>query len=137
MTAGIAKKHFTTVFESSSVMTKKVGSKKFKRSLPQTRGECPTERPCPHVSCRYHLFLFVDKRGALALPWGRRVKVWHLEDSCALDVADEGALTRVECGATMNCSRERIRQIELAAIRKLRATAPEIAELLESSFDPS
>lgn len=25
--------------------------------VPRTRGECPTQRPCPHVRCRYHLFL--------------------------------------------------------------------------------
>jgi len=124
------KKHFTTVFESSAVMQKKLGKKKFERTLPDDRGGCPEERPCPHVSCRYHLYLFVDKRGALALPWGRRAKPWHLSESCALDMAEEKELSRVECGVAMNCSRERIRQIEISAIRKIRTAYPEIADLL-------
>lgn len=25
--------------------------------VPKTRAECPTERPCPHVCCKYHLFM--------------------------------------------------------------------------------
>lgn len=25
--------------------------------VPKTRGECPTERPCPHLRCRWNLFL--------------------------------------------------------------------------------
>jgi hypothetical protein len=25
--------------------------------VPATRGDCPTQRPCPHVRCRHHLYL--------------------------------------------------------------------------------
>lgn len=25
--------------------------------VPKTRGDCPVQRPCPHVRCRHHLFL--------------------------------------------------------------------------------
>lgn len=25
-------------------------------AVPDTRGECPTQKPCPHVKCRYHLW---------------------------------------------------------------------------------
>ncbi len=25
-------------------------------AVPDTRGDCPTQKPCPHVRCRYHLW---------------------------------------------------------------------------------
>ena len=25
-------------------------------AVPDTRGDCPTQKPCPHVKCRYHLW---------------------------------------------------------------------------------
>lgn len=39
--------------------------------------------------------------------------------SCALDVAESGEMTLEEVGALMNLTRERIRQIEKSALRKL------------------
>jgi len=41
--------------------------------------------------------------------------------TCALDIADAGASSQEEVGALMNLTRERIRQIELSALTKLRA----------------
>jgi hypothetical protein len=36
-----------------------IGDRGFdpKTGVPRTRGECPTERPCPFVRCRWHLFM--------------------------------------------------------------------------------
>jgi DNA-directed RNA polymerase sigma subunit (sigma70/sigma32) len=41
--------------------------------------------------------------------------------TCALDIADAGSSSQEEVGALMNLTRERIRQIELSALTKLRA----------------
>jgi DNA-directed RNA polymerase sigma subunit (sigma70/sigma32) len=45
-----------------------------------------------------------------------------MTESCALDVAERGAMTLVEVGAALNITRERARQIEDVATRKLRLT---------------
>jgi hypothetical protein len=28
----------------------------FREDVPATRADCPTQRPCPHINCRYHLW---------------------------------------------------------------------------------
>jgi len=42
-----------------------------------------------------------------------------MQDSCALDLAEEGGLTLEDVGAVMNLTRERIRQIEMSGLAKL------------------
>src|SRR5689334_15696599 len=38
------------------------------RRLPLTRGECDeVQRPCPHVTCRWHLYLDVKASGNITL----------------------------------------------------------------------
>ena len=44
-----------------------------------------------------------------------------MQHSCALDVADEGEHTLEEAGAFLNITRERVRQLQVLAFRKLRA----------------
>lgn len=79
---------------------------------PKTRAECAHGlRPCPFVSCKYHLYLDVTSRGALKLNFPH-LEVWELERSCALDVADEGGLNLRELGEVLNLTHERARQIE-------------------------
>jgi len=87
---------------------------------PRTRAECVDGlRPCPFVSCRYHLFIDVsDKTGAIKLNFPD-LEVEEMIESCALDVADRGGATLEQVGAIMNLTRERIRQLEVNALAKL------------------
>ena len=69
---------------------------------PVTRAECVDgPRPCPHSTCRYHLDADVH--------------------SCALDVADLGPQVQDTIGTLLGVTKERARQIEAQALRKLHA----------------
>lgn len=99
--------------------------------LPATRGDCPEERPCPHVRCRYHLFLDVDRRtGAIKLNFPD-IEVEDLPQSCALDVAGREGATLEEVSALMNLTRERVRQIELIALARLKRKNPRLVQLID------
>ena len=100
-------------------------------SRPVERASCADgPRPCPHVSCRHHLYLDVSpKTGAIKLNFPD-LEVWELAVSCALDVADQGGTTLEEVGAIMNLTRERIRQLELKALSRLE-TLRDMCELRE------
>jgi hypothetical protein len=89
---------------------------------PRLRSECAEgPRPCPFVSCKYHLYIDVSARtGAIKLNFPD-LEVWELGESCALDVADRGGTTLEDVGAIMNLTRERIRQVEVKALAKLEA----------------
>ena len=84
---------------------------------PRTRAECPVERPCPWVGCRYHLFLDVTSNGSIKLNFPD-LEPWELLNSCALDLADEGMHTLDEIGQVMNITRERVRQIQEKAKKR-------------------
>lgn len=83
---------------------------------PRTRAECADgPRPCPYVSCQYHLFLDVAENGNIKLNFPD-IEPDQLAHSCSLDVADRGGATLEEVAALMNLTRERIRQIEVLAL---------------------
>jgi hypothetical protein len=84
---------------------------------PRTRGDCVHgPRPCPHVSCRYHLGLDVLSGGGLSLPL---CEPWDLTETCALDVADRGTHTLQEIAKLLGYSRNRIRQVAEVAVMKM------------------
>lgn len=89
---------------------------------PKRREECVEgPRPCPFISCKYHLYIDVSPRtGAIKLNFPD-LEVWEMNESCALDVADRGGTTLEDVGAIMNLTRERIRQVEVKALAKLEA----------------
>jgi hypothetical protein len=82
-----------------------------------TRGACRRlEGPCPHAVCRFNLTSERrDSRGAkpaqLHLPVVR--------ETCALEAADQGGMTLEEIALRLSLTRERVRQIELGALKKL------------------
>lgn len=87
---------------------------------PQSRGECAEmERPCPFVSCKYHLYIDVHPvRGSIKINFPD-LEVWEMTDTCALDIADRGGITLEEVGEIMNLTRERVRQVETQGLSKL------------------
>ena len=94
---------------------------------PATRAECTQgenrERPCPFVSCKYHLYLDVSERtGAIKLNFPD-LEVWEMTESCALDIAARDGVVLEEVGVIMNLTRERVRQIETKGLAKLAALA--------------
>lgn len=82
----------------------------------ETGGTCVTSQacrpPCRRESCRYHL--------ASGAGWRRRstVAVAEAADTCVLRLS-EGRRTLEEVATLFGCTRERVRQIEVAALRKL------------------
>lgn len=97
---------------------------------PRTRGDCADgPRPCPYVSCAHHLYLDVNgTTGAIKLNFPQ-LEVEEMRESCALDVADRGGLTLDEAGKAINVTRERVRQIEGEALRRL-SRKPLLKEIL-------
>ena len=89
---------------------------------PKTRTECvDMERPCPFVSCKYHLYIDVHPvRGSIKVNFPD-LEVWEMTETCALDVADRGGITLEEVGEIMNLTRERVRQVETTGLSKLEA----------------
>jgi hypothetical protein len=87
---------------------------------PRKREECVGgERPCPYVSCQYHLYLDVTEAGSIKVNFPD-IEVWEMRETCALDIADRGGMTLEDVGELMNLTRERTRQIETAAMTQVR-----------------
>jgi hypothetical protein len=89
---------------------------------PSARAQCvDMERPCPFVSCKYHLYIDVHPvRGSIKVNFPD-VEVWEMTDTCALDIADRGGITLEEVGEIMNLTRERVRQLETQGLAKLQS----------------
>lgn len=97
---------------------------------PRTRGECRgMPRPCPWVACKHHLFLDINpETGSIKFNFPDR-ESWELQHTCSLDVAEAGALTLEEVGEITNLTRERVRQVEVIGLLKIkREHAGELGE---------
>jgi hypothetical protein len=92
---------------------------------PATRGACKEDvRPCPYVSCKHHLYLDVNpETGSIKLNFPD-LEVWEMAETCSLDVADRGGITLEEVGEILNLTRERIRQVEVRGLLKLKMVGP-------------
>ena len=106
----------------------------FEQFRPRSRGECKNaQRPCPWVSCKYHLYLdIVPQSGSIKMNFPD-LEVWEMTETCALDVADRGGITLEDVGTLLNLTRERIRQVERSGIDKLRLALGDDAD--DALFD--
>jgi hypothetical protein len=96
---------------------------------PRTVAECDARglgepgSPCPYVSCKYHLYLDVSpSTGSIQFNFPDR-EPDELEHTCALRVAESGGVTLEGVGATINVTRERVRQIETRSLARMAAHA--------------
>jgi len=82
-------------------------------------------RPCVFVACKHSLYLDVSETGSIILNFPHLEPGQMLaERSCALDLADRGAMTLEDIAVVTNLTRERIRQVELKALlRRARPAA--------------
>jgi len=98
---------------------------------PTTREQCRSEemRPCPWVACKHHLYLDINpETGSIKINFPD-LEPWELQNTCALDVAERGGITLEEVGEIMNLTRERIRQVEVRGLLKLKMGSPSADEL--------
>ncbi len=102
---------------------------------PRHRRDCQDgPRPCPWVSCRYHLYLDVSPSGNLTI-WYPSLDVDEVPETCALDVAEMEGQTLERVAEHFNVTRERIRQIENKAKVKLARRVPALRALWEEARD--
>ena len=86
---------------------------------PRCRADCVDgPRPCPWVSCRHHLGL--DISGVGSLKQRTDVELDALTETCALDVAERGGERLEAIGEMLGLTRERVRQVQEDALRKVR-----------------
>lgn len=97
---------------------------------PRTRRDCAAgERPCPFVACKFHLYLDVNPvSGSIKINFPD-LEPWELTTTCSLDVADRGGITLEEVGDMMNLTRERVRQLEVRGLLKLKMASPSPDEI--------
>ena len=97
---------------------------------PTSREQCKGEiRPCPWVACKHHLYLDINpETGSIKINFPD-LEPWELKHTCALDVAERGGITLEEVGEIMNLTRERIRQVEVRGLLKLKMGSPSPDEL--------
>ena len=87
--------------------------------------------PCPRVECRYHLATDAHYRGEMSRTTVKQGTTLHyspvakeqgldgMPETCALEVAERGEHSLVEIGKMLGFSRERARQVEENALRRL------------------
>lgn len=101
---------------------------------PRCRADCiDGPRPCPWVGCKWNLYLDVSEHGSLQLNFPE-LEVDQVPNNCALDLADRGGITLEQVGDVMNVTRERVRQIETLALRRLEHEGLDAPELGAGGF---
>lgn len=88
---------------------------------PKKRAECLRQKgPCLLVGCKYNIYLDVSpETGSIKFNYPDK-EVWEMAETCSLNIADQGGVTLEAVGDLLNLTRERIRQVEVKALTKLR-----------------
>lgn len=96
----------------------------MKLRRPKKREDCKNiPRPCPFVGCRHNTFIDINQSsGRLKILFDECEDPTDMSVSnCVLDIVEKnGSMTLEDVGAYMNVTRERVRQIGDAALRKIR-----------------
>ena len=120
---------------------------KPREGVPETRGDCPTFRPCPFVRCEWNLWMTdgrdrPGRRGPDHAPPASTVEV-HSLYNCGADLAEESWLGRVDThviAEAINRTDRQVRRIVEKALVKLReivANDPAAAEVLRELLVPA
>lgn len=97
--------------------------------MPKTWGECQArfgaKTPCPYVRCRHHNAVEVVAPRTAIRPPSLKLAFPHLDateipETCSLRAADRKGMMLDEVAINLNMTRERARQIEAAALAKLK-----------------
>jgi len=84
---------------------------------PRTRGDCiDGARPCPWVSCKYHLYLDVSTAGSISI--NSPVPLEEMAETCALDMAKR-VQSFSEIGRVLGMSKQAVERIQFYALQKL------------------
>jgi hypothetical protein len=104
---------------------------------PKNRSECKSgPRPCLYVSCKHNLYLDVNTvTGSIKFNFPDK-DIWELKETCALDVAERGGIPLEEVGEILNLTRERVRQLEMSALDKIRQAGEEVGLNAFEGWDP-
>jgi len=105
---------------------------------PSKRSQCVSgPRPCLFVACKHHLYLDVNpETGSVKLNFPDK-EPWELKDTCALDIAERGGVTLEEVGEILNLTRERVRQVEVTGLTKMRSESSKYELDSFLGWDPS
>jgi hypothetical protein len=96
---------------------------------PTSRADCvDAPRPCPWVACKHHLYLDVNPETGSIKINVPELEPWELKHTCALDVAGRQGITLEEVGEIMNLSRERVRQVLIEGLHKLRTRSRSLGD---------
>jgi hypothetical protein len=76
-------------------------------------------RPCVYIGCRHSLYIDVTFAGSIKLNAPDVDPDDVSGTSCSLDVAEAGGIVLEALAAPLNVTKERVRQLEASAFRKL------------------
>lgn len=103
---------------------------------PHTRADCErVPRPCPFVGCKYNTYLDLTPGGRIRRNWKCEPECVPPECSCVLDVAERGAHVYSYIARCMNCTRQRVQQIESSALAHARSLPVALVVLLDGVPD--
>lgn len=115
-------------------------------TVPRTRSECPTTRPCAHLRCEWNLWLTDGRDRPGRRGPGRRLPRSALtltpyRKNCGAEIADavaDGRLTAGDVAELVGISGKQLRRLIAKARDRLRAASEdELAELLAQATDYS